>query len=61
MRQLIAEGLKPPCILFVQSKERAVEVFQELVYVFGRSVVRPFVGWFAVDFFFLDWLLDCFG
>jgi len=32
MRHLIAEGLKPPCILFVQSKERAVEVFQELVY-----------------------------
>lgn len=32
MRQLIAEGLRPPVLVFLQSKERAKELFHELVY-----------------------------
>ncbi|MFN3440688.1 MAG: helicase-related protein, partial [Acidovorax sp.] len=32
MRQLIQRGLRPPVIVFVQSKERAQELFRELVY-----------------------------
>eukprot|EP00002_Diphylleia_rotans_P032593 TRINITY_DN6859_c0_g1_i1.p1 TRINITY_DN6859_c0_g1~~TRINITY_DN6859_c0_g1_i1.p1 ORF type:complete len:313 (-),score=69.22 TRINITY_DN6859_c0_g1_i1:210-1148(-) len=32
MRQLIQEGIKPPVLVFVQSKERAQELFHELVY-----------------------------
>jgi len=32
MRQLIQEGLKPPVLLFVQSIERAKDLFKELVY-----------------------------
>ncbi|RKP10431.1 P-loop containing nucleoside triphosphate hydrolase protein [Thamnocephalis sphaerospora] len=32
MRQLIQEGLKPPVLIFVQSIERARELFNELVY-----------------------------
>ena len=32
MRQLIQEGLKPPVLVFVQSKARAIELFRELVY-----------------------------
>lgn len=32
MRQLIQEGLKPPVLIFVQSKERAKELFAELIY-----------------------------
>lgn len=32
LRQLIAEGIQPPVIIFVQSKERAMELFHELVY-----------------------------
>eukprot|EP01105_Mastigella_eilhardi_P025645 TRINITY_DN7041_c0_g1_i1.p1 TRINITY_DN7041_c0_g1~~TRINITY_DN7041_c0_g1_i1.p1 ORF type:complete len:687 (+),score=223.05 TRINITY_DN7041_c0_g1_i1:47-2062(+) len=32
MRTLLQEGLPPPVLVFVQSKERAQELFQELVY-----------------------------
>eukprot|EP01094_Clydonella_sp_ATCC50884_P026837 TRINITY_DN748_c0_g1_i1.p1 TRINITY_DN748_c0_g1~~TRINITY_DN748_c0_g1_i1.p1 ORF type:complete len:443 (-),score=101.69 TRINITY_DN748_c0_g1_i1:33-1361(-) len=32
VRQLIQEGIKPPVLIFVQSKERAVELFHELLY-----------------------------
>ena len=32
LRQLITEGFKPPAIIFVQSKERAMELYHELVY-----------------------------
>ena len=32
MRQLVQEGLKPPVLIFLQSKERAKELFKELVY-----------------------------
>lgn len=32
LRQLIEEGIKPPVIIFVQSKDRAMELFRELVY-----------------------------
>jgi len=32
LRQLVAEGLHPPVLIFVQSKERAQELFHELVY-----------------------------
>jgi ATP-dependent RNA helicase DDX52/ROK1 len=32
VRQLVQAGLKPPCIIFVQSRQRAQELFRELVY-----------------------------
>ena len=32
IRQLIREGLRPPVLVFLQSKERARELFHELVY-----------------------------
>jgi ATP-dependent RNA helicase DDX52/ROK1 len=32
MRNLIREGLKPPCLLFLQSKDRAKALYKELVY-----------------------------
>jgi ATP-dependent RNA helicase DDX52/ROK1 len=32
MRQIIQEGLKPPVLIFVQSIERARELFNELIY-----------------------------
>lgn len=32
VRQIVQEGLKPPMIIFVQSKERAASLFRELVY-----------------------------
>ena len=32
IRQLVQAGLQPPVLLFVQSKERAKELFRELVY-----------------------------
>ena len=32
MRQLIREGLRPPVLVFMQSKDRARELFHELVY-----------------------------
>jgi hypothetical protein len=32
VRQIVQEGLKPPVIIFVQSKERAASLFRELVY-----------------------------
>lgn len=32
MRDLISQGLHPPVLVFVQSKERAQELFRELVY-----------------------------
>lgn len=32
IRSMLREGLKPPVLVFVQSKERAVELFRELVY-----------------------------
>ncbi len=32
MRQMIQSGLKPPVLIFVQSVERAKELFHELVY-----------------------------
>jgi len=32
IRQQIQEGLKPPILIFVQSKERANDLFRELVY-----------------------------
>ncbi|XP_041979361.1 probable ATP-dependent RNA helicase DDX52 isoform X2 [Aricia agestis] len=31
-RQLVQKGLKPPVLVFVQSKERAKELFKELIY-----------------------------
>ena len=31
VRDLVAEGLKPPVLIFVQSKVRAKELFEELV------------------------------
>jgi ATP-dependent RNA helicase DDX52/ROK1 len=32
MRQLIQQGIKPPVLIFLQSKDRAKELFRELVY-----------------------------
>lgn len=32
MRQLVQAGLKPPVLIFLQSKDRAKELFRELVY-----------------------------
>lgn len=32
VRGLLKEGLKPPVLIFVQSKERAAELFRELIY-----------------------------
>ena len=32
LRQLIEEGINPPVIIFVQSKDRAMELYHELVY-----------------------------
>ncbi|KNC83226.1 hypothetical protein SARC_04507 [Sphaeroforma arctica JP610] len=32
IRQLIQQGLQPPCLVFVQSVERAKELFRELIY-----------------------------
>ena len=32
IRQLIREGLRPPVLVFLQSKDRARELFHELVY-----------------------------
>lgn len=32
MRQLVQQGLKPPVLIFVQSKPRAIQLFHELVY-----------------------------
>ncbi|KAJ2991650.1 DEAD (Asp-Glu-Ala-Asp) box polypeptide 52 [Globomyces sp. JEL0801] len=32
IRQLVQSGLKPPCLIFVQSIERSKELFHELVY-----------------------------
>ncbi|XP_036319301.1 probable ATP-dependent RNA helicase DDX52 [Rhagoletis pomonella] len=32
MRDMVRKGLKPPVLVFVQSKERAKELFQELLY-----------------------------
>jgi len=32
IRQLVQAGLKPPVLMFVQSKTRAIELFNELVY-----------------------------
>jgi len=32
MRQVVREGIKPPVLVFVQSKERAKQLFQELIY-----------------------------
>jgi len=32
MRQLISEGLSPPVLVFLQSKDRAKQLFHELVY-----------------------------
>ena len=32
VRQLIQEGFKPPVLIFVQSIERAKELFHELIY-----------------------------
>ena len=32
MRQLLQRGLEPPVLIFVQSKSRAKELFNELVY-----------------------------
>lgn len=32
IRQMIQSGLKPPVLIFVQSVERAKELFHELVY-----------------------------
>jgi ATP-dependent RNA helicase DDX52/ROK1 len=32
IRQMVAKGLTPPCLIFVQSIERAKELFHELVY-----------------------------
>lgn len=37
MRQLIQGGLKPPVLIFVQSKTRAIELYKELVF-FGVNV-----------------------
>lgn len=32
LRQMIQKGLKLPCLIFVQSKERATQLFREMVY-----------------------------
>jgi len=32
LRRIIQEGIKPPVLIFVQSKERASELFHELIY-----------------------------
>ena len=32
MRQLIKEGLRPPALVFVQSVDRAKQLFRELIY-----------------------------
>lgn len=32
IRQLVQKGLKPPVLIFVQSIERAKELFHELIY-----------------------------
>lgn len=32
MRQIILQGFHPPVLVFVQSKERAKELFNELIY-----------------------------
>lgn len=32
MRQIIQKGFQPPVLVFVQSKERAKELFNELIY-----------------------------
>ena len=32
LRSMVREGLTPPVLIFVQSKERAVQLFNELVY-----------------------------
>ena len=32
LRQLVREGIRPPVLIFVQSVERAVQLFHELVY-----------------------------
>merc|ERR1712087_127800 len=32
LRQMVKEGIKPPVLIFVQSKERAMELFHQLVY-----------------------------
>ena len=32
LRQLVREGLKPPVLIFVQSVERAMQLFHELVF-----------------------------
>ena len=32
LRQIVREGIKPPVLIFVQSVERAVQLFHELVY-----------------------------
>lgn len=32
IRQMVAEGIKPPVLVFVQSKERAKELYSELAY-----------------------------
>ena len=32
IRQMIAEGFKPPVIIFVQSKARAMDLFRELLF-----------------------------
>lgn len=32
MRQIILRGFHPPVLVFVQSKERAKELFNELIY-----------------------------
>ena len=32
LRQIVREGIRPPVLIFVQSVERAVELFHELVY-----------------------------
>jgi len=32
MRQIILKGFQPPVLVFVQSKERAKELFNELIY-----------------------------
>ncbi len=37
-RTLIREGLTPPCLVFVSSKERAVELHRELMYDGGMRV-----------------------
>ena len=32
MRDIVRKGIKPPVLIFVQSKERAKELFSELMY-----------------------------